>query len=131
MKRCTIYHNMELALEWLESNRAVMDQVRLAQHTLPSTRAKMSQQVRFSGSFWGPWALGTGGTWQWPCGHNAKLSWPPLCLPFCLQAHWPFAGHVLTVCWPRADRVLTVRMQAHVNKGWFLRFKNGTVYVTV
>jgi hypothetical protein len=27
VKRCTIYHNMELALEWLESNRAVMDQV--------------------------------------------------------------------------------------------------------
>ena len=26
VKRCTIYHNMELALEWLESNRAVMDQ---------------------------------------------------------------------------------------------------------
>jgi len=46
VKRCTIYHNMELALEWLESNRAVMD-------------------------------------------------------------------------------------QAHVNKGWFLRFKNGTVYDNV
>lgn len=26
VRRCTIYHNMELALEWLESNRAVMDQ---------------------------------------------------------------------------------------------------------
>jgi hypothetical protein len=26
VKRCGIYHNMELALEWLESNRAVMDQ---------------------------------------------------------------------------------------------------------
>ena len=26
VKRCSIYHNMELALEWLESNRAVMDQ---------------------------------------------------------------------------------------------------------
>ena len=25
VKRCTIYHNMELALEWLESNRKVMD----------------------------------------------------------------------------------------------------------
>ena len=28
LTRCSIYHNMELALEWLESNRAVMD----AQH---------------------------------------------------------------------------------------------------
>lgn len=26
VKRCGIYHNMELALEWLESERAVMDQ---------------------------------------------------------------------------------------------------------
>jgi hypothetical protein len=26
VNRCGIYHNMELALEWLESNRAVMDQ---------------------------------------------------------------------------------------------------------
>jgi hypothetical protein len=26
VRRCTIYHNMELALEWIESNRAVMDQ---------------------------------------------------------------------------------------------------------
>jgi len=26
VRRCTIYHNMELALEWLESNRAVMDE---------------------------------------------------------------------------------------------------------
>ena len=25
VRRCTIYHNMELALEWLESNRKVMD----------------------------------------------------------------------------------------------------------
>ena len=29
VKRCTIYHNMELALEWLESNRAVMDQAHI------------------------------------------------------------------------------------------------------
>ena len=27
VRRCSIYHNMELALEWLESERAVMDQV--------------------------------------------------------------------------------------------------------
>jgi hypothetical protein len=26
VRRCTIYHNMELALEWIESNRKVMDQ---------------------------------------------------------------------------------------------------------
>jgi hypothetical protein len=26
IKRCGIYHNMQLALEWLESNRAVMDE---------------------------------------------------------------------------------------------------------
>jgi hypothetical protein len=26
VRRCTIYHNMQLALQWLESNRAVMDQ---------------------------------------------------------------------------------------------------------
>ena len=29
VRRCTIYHNMELALEWLESNRRVMDQEHL------------------------------------------------------------------------------------------------------
>lgn len=29
VRRCTIYHNMELALEWLESNRKVMDQAHI------------------------------------------------------------------------------------------------------
>ena len=31
VRRCTIYHNMELALEWLESNRKVMDQAHVDQ----------------------------------------------------------------------------------------------------
>ena len=30
VKRCGIYHNVELALEWLESNRAVMDEDHVA-----------------------------------------------------------------------------------------------------
>ena len=29
VRRCTIYHNMQLALQWLESNRAVMDQAHI------------------------------------------------------------------------------------------------------
>jgi hypothetical protein len=29
VRRCTIYHNMQLSLEWLESNRAVMDQAHI------------------------------------------------------------------------------------------------------
>jgi hypothetical protein len=31
VKRCGIYHNMELALEWLESERAVMDDAHIKQ----------------------------------------------------------------------------------------------------